>query len=162
MSDNPILTETKVGQILQRMAYQIFENNLNEDILLVGVDSGGRRLAENIAVTLKEISGKSCDCFTLLLDKERPLSKEIVLDGDISNLEGKTVILCDDVLNTGKTLAFCLSKLLSMDVKKVETAVLVLRTHGKFPIYANYKGYELSTTLREHVEVKAGEGVFLS
>ena len=76
-------------------------------------------------------------------------------------MDGKTVILCDDVLNSGRTLAYSLTKLLTLKVKKVETAVLVLRTHGRFPIYANYKGYELSTTIKEHVEVRPGDGVYL-
>jgi len=162
MSNNLILTHAKVDQIVQRMAYQIYENNMGGEIALVGVDQGGRSLAENINLTLTEISGKRSSCHTILLDKENPLSKEISFDGSISELEGKSVILCDDVLNTGKTLAYSLSKLLSLNVKKVETAVLVLRTHGKFPIYANYKGYELSTTLNEHVQVIADKGVFLS
>lgn len=162
MSNNQILSRAKVDQIVQRMAYQIYENNMGDTIALVGVDEGGRNLAENIDATLAEISGKKSSCYTIHLDKENPVSKEIRLDGSISDLEGKSIILCDDVLNTGKTLAYSLSKLLSLNVKKVETAVLVLRAHGKFPIYANYKGYELSTTLNEHVQVIPGDGVFLS
>ena len=162
MSNNQILTPAKVDQIVQRMAYQIFENNMSEEIVLVGVDEGGRNLANSISVTLEKVSGGKPSCYTILLDKENPLSKEISLDGSFSDLEDKSVILCDDVLNTGKTLAYSLSKLLSLNVKKVETAVLVLRTHGRFPIYANYKGYELSTTLNEHVQVIPGGGVFLS
>ncbi|MBC6408997.1 MAG: phosphoribosyltransferase [Ekhidna sp.] len=162
MKANQILSSSKVDQIVQRMAYQIYENNMEEEIALIGVDNGGRKLAERIDVTLTEISGEKSICYTILLDKENPLSKEISLDAAISELEGKTIILCDDVLNTGKTLAHSLSRLLLLKVKKVETAVLVLRAHGKFPIYANYKGYELSTTINEHVQVIPGEGVFLS
>ncbi|GAB4234920.1 MAG: phosphoribosyltransferase domain-containing protein [Ekhidna sp.] len=162
MSNNLILAPSKVDQIISRIAYQIYENNMDEDLVLVGVDQGGRKLAEEINKTLKKISGKKPACYTVSLDKENPLAEEIKIDGNISALEGKAVILCDDVLNSGRTLAYSLSKLLSLKVKKVETAVLVLRTHGKFPIYANYKGYELSTTLKEHVEVRPGEGVFLN
>jgi len=162
MKSNQILSSSKVDQIVQRMAYQIYENNMGEEIALVGVDQGGRNLAENIDKTLTQISGKKSSCYTIHLDKENPLSKEISLDGSIVDLENKSIILCDDVLNTGKTLAYSLSKLLSLNVKKVETAVLVLRTHGRFPIYANYKGYELSTTLNEHIQVIPGDGVFLS
>ncbi len=151
-----------MDQIVQRLAYQIYENNIGEEIALVGVDRGGRTLAEEIDQTLAEISGRKSNCCTIMLDKENPLSKEITLDGAITKLEGMSVVLCDDVLNTGKTLAYCLSKLMALNVKKVETAVLVLRMHGQFPIYANYKGYELATTINEHVQVISGEGVFLS
>lgn len=162
MSDNQILSQTKVDQIIRRIAYQIHENNMDEDVVLVGVDIGGRKLADQINKTLKEVSGKKSSCHTISIDKDNPSSADILIDGNSSDLDGKTVILCDDVLNSGRTLAFSLTKLLALNVKKVETAVLVLRTHGRFPIYANYKGYELSTTLKEHVEVKPGEGVYLN
>jgi len=162
MNKNLILPQAKVDQIIQRIAYQILENNMDEDVVLVGVDSGGRKLADQINDTLKVISGRPSSCYTINLDKEDPLINDIEIDGNLSDLEGKSVILCDDVLNSGRTLAYSLTKLLSLKVNKVETAVLVLRTHGRFPIYANYKGYELSTTIKEHVEVKPGEGVFLS
>ncbi|MEP0986745.1 phosphoribosyltransferase family protein [Ekhidna sp.] len=162
MSKNQILSQPKVDQIIRRIAYQIYENNMSEELVLVGVDSGGRKLAEQINKTLKEISGKKSICHTISLDKENPLNKDILIDGDVSDLKNKSVVLCDDVLNSGRTLAYSLTKLLTLEVKKVETAVLVLRTHGRFPIYANYKGYELSTTIKEHVEVKPGDGVYLS
>jgi len=162
MSDNLILSKSKIDQIIRRISYQIYENNMNDDVVLVGVDVGGRLLAEKIDKSLKEISGKKSICHTISLNKDNPHNNEILIDGDASDLRNKSVILCDDVLNSGRTLAFSLAKLLTLNVKKVETAVLVLRTHGRFPIYANYKGYELSTTIKEHVEVKLEEGVFLN
>ncbi|NQZ76331.1 MAG: phosphoribosyltransferase [Ekhidna sp.] len=161
MSNNQILSQAKVDQIIKRIAYQIYENNMDEKVILVGVDEGGRKLADQINETLTTISGKGAKCLTISLDKQHPLSKDIELDGDTTDLRNGLVILCDDVLNSGKTLAYSLAKLLNLEVKKVETAVLVLRTHGRFPIYANYKGYELSTTIKEHVEVRAGDGVYL-
>jgi len=162
MSKNQILTQSKVDQIIRRMAYQIHENNMKEEVVLVGVDVGGRKLADQVNKTLDEIAGKKSTCHTLSLDKDDPLNHDISIDGDISDLRNKTVILFDDVLNSGKTLAYSLAELLTLPVKKVETAVLILRTHGQFPIYANYKGYELSTTIKEHVEVRPGGGVFLN
>ena len=148
MSDNQILSQPKVDQIIRRMAYQIYENNMRDGVVLVGVDEGGRKLAEQVNNTLKEISGQSSVCHTISLDKENPLTSDVQIDGDVSDLKNKNVILCDDVLNSGRTLAYSLTKLLALKVNKVETAVLVLRTHGRFPIYANYKGYELSTTIK--------------
>lgn len=162
MSDNQILSQAKVDQIIKRIAYQIYENNMNDEVVLVGVDDGGRKLADQINSILTKISGRKSICHTISLDKEHPSSDKVFLDGDTSDVKRKTIILCDDVLNSGRTLAYSLSELLSLEVKKVETAVLVLRTHGRFPIYANYKGYELSTTIKERVEVRPGNGVFLS
>jgi len=162
MNSNLILSQPKVDQITQRIAYQIHENNIHENVLLLGVDNGGRRLAESINKTLREISGKQSKTFTINLDKDEPLLNDIEIEGHTSDLENKAVILCDDVLNTGRTLSYCIAKLMGFNVRKIETAVLILRSHAKFPIFATYKGYELSTTIKEHVEVKAGEGVFLN
>ncbi|MFK7951711.1 MAG: phosphoribosyltransferase family protein [Ekhidna sp.] len=162
MTDNQILSQSKVDQIVKRIAYQIHENNMEDDVVIVGVEPGGKKLAEQLNSNLGEIKGTDSICYSISLDKENPLNKDIIIDGDIEELKNKTVILCDDVLNSGRTLAYSLTKLLTLEVKKVETAVLVLRTHGKFPIYANYKGYELSTTINEMVEVRAGNGVFLT
>lgn len=161
MSDK-ILSKEKVSQIIKRIAYQIHENNMDEEIVLVGVDSGGRKFAELIGAALKEVTRKRPPCFTLSIDKANPLKEDITMDGSFEELENKSIVLCDDVLNSGKTLAYSLSKILTVKVKKVETAVLVMRSHSRFPVYANYKGYELSTTINEHVEVKLDKGVFLT
>lgn len=161
MSDNLILSQVKVDQIIQRIAYQIHENNMDESVMLVGVDIGGRWLAEQINETLSEISGNRSECYTITLDKEDPLLNDVQIDGNIADFDGTSVVLCDDVLNTGRTLSYSMAKLLAFKVNKVETAVLVLRSHAKFPIYATYIGYELSTTIKEHVLVTPGEGVFL-
>ncbi|MEQ9405248.1 MAG: phosphoribosyltransferase family protein [Cyclobacteriaceae bacterium] len=161
MSDQ-ILTKEKVDQIIRRISYQILENNMDEEVVFVGVDSGGKKFADQLRNSLKKISDKKPECFTITIDKENPLSQEISMDGSLEKLTDRAVILCDDVLNSGKTLAYSLGKILTVNVKKVETAVLVLRSHGRFPVHANYKGYELSTTINEHVEVRPGEGVFLT
>lgn len=162
MSKNQILSQSKVDQMIKRIAYQIHENNMDENLVFVGVESGGRKMADLLNEHLEQIKGEKSLCLSISLDKENPLNKDILIDGNKEDLEDKAVILCDDVLNSGRTLAYSLTKLLTLKVRKVETAVLVLRTHGKFPIYANYKGYELSTTLNEMVEVRAGNGVYLN
>lgn len=161
MSDK-ILTKAKLDQIIRRIAYQIHEHTMDEEVVMVGVDKAGMKFAELLSATLKQIAKKSSPCYKLTMDKENPLSSEIKLDGEIADLEGKSVILCDDVLNSGRTLAHALGKILTVDVKKVKTAILVLRSHSRFPIYANFKGYELSTTINEHVKVDLNRGVFLT
>ncbi len=161
MSDK-ILSKEKIDQIIRRIAYQIYENNMDEEIVLVGIDGGGKKFATLLAESLKKISRKTSKCFTISINKENPLDKDIKFNGSDDDLVDKSVVLCDDVLNSGKTLAYSLSTLLSVKVKKLTTAVLVLRSHGRFPIYANYKGYELSTTINEHVRVDLNRGVFLT
>lgn len=161
MSDK-ILSKEKIDQIIRRIAYQIHENTMGEEVVLVGVDKGGKKFADLLADSLKSISKKNPNCYSITIDKENPLNKEIKFDGNLEDLEGKSVILCDDVLNSGKTLAYSLGKILTVDVRKVKTAVMVLRTHSRFPVYANFKGYELSTTINEHVKVDLNRGVYLT
>ncbi len=164
MSKKVILDQTKIGQILRRIAYQIFENNIDtSEIVIVGVGSQGLQLGETLAQELSLINDKlNVSAHLLDLDKSDP--KETVKLKDSSlDLEGKNVVLVDDVLNTGRTMAYSFAKLLELEPAKVEVAVLVDRGHRSFPISATFRGYELSTTLEEHIEVKLGKkpAVFL-
>ncbi len=65
--------------------------------------------------------------------------------------------MVDDVLNTGRTLAYAMKLFTNVEIKKIEVAVLVNRSHTLFPIVPTYSGYELATTLTDHVEVKLGK-----
>ena len=71
----------------------------------------------------------------------------------MKDLAKKSILLIDDVLNTGRVLAYGMKPFLSIIVKKIEVAVLVNRSHSLFPILPKYTGYELSTTLDDHIEV---------
>ncbi|MBW3546211.1 MAG: phosphoribosyltransferase [Bacteroidetes bacterium] len=158
---NLILTEAQVKQILRRIAFEIYENNFNEKhIILVGVYDKGYLIAEMIKNQLDQVveEGMKTTLVRLDINKENPVSSDVTLDIPHEKLKGKSIILIDDVLNTGKTVAHCLKSLLEVEIKKIETAVLVNRSHKAFPISANYKGYELSTTIDEHVDVRLGEG----
>lgn len=163
--ENLIISEKTVRQIIKRFAYEIYENNfLEKEIVLVGVFEKGFQMAQLIELQLKEISEfSSISLVRLDVDKENPLASEIKFDIDLNDLRGKSVLLIDDVLNSGRTMAHCLKSLMDCDPKKVETVVLVNRSHKRFPVLANYMGYELSTTLEEHVEVKLDKdfGVYL-
>lgn len=82
---------------------------------------------------------------------------------DINLLNHQTVILVDDVINTGRTQAYGIKFLLTAGIKKLETAILVDRSNKVFPVATSYCGLVLSTTLEEHVEVslETGKGAFL-
>jgi pyrimidine operon attenuation protein/uracil phosphoribosyltransferase len=75
-------------------------------------------------------------------------------------------VIVDDVLNTGRTMAFALEPFLKVRMKKLQVAVIVDREHHLFPVSANYVGYSLSTTISERVEVvlsiPSEEGVYLT
>jgi pyrimidine operon attenuation protein/uracil phosphoribosyltransferase len=91
------------------------------------------------------------------LDKSAPQQSEVTLDCDSKSLQKKCIVVIDDVLNTGRTFAYGLKPFLDIEVKKIEVAVLVNRSHTLFPIYPQYTGYKLSTTINDHVEVTLGK-----
>ena len=163
--ENQILSEKKVRQIIKRFAYELYENNLTEkELVLVGVYDKGYQMAELIKEQLDLIVGKmKVRLVRMNIDKENPLASEIALEEDLKTLKGKSVAVVDDVLNSGRTMMHCLKVLMEEDIKRIETVVLVNRSHKRFPVSANYKGYELSTAIDEHVEVRldADFGVYL-
>ena len=97
------------------------------------------------------------------MDKKNPLAK-VQSSHDLSKLSKQSVIVVDDVLNTGSTLMYAVKYLLDVPLAQLNTAVLVNRNHKKYPIKADFKGLSLSTSLNEHIEVHfSGEiGVYLS
>ncbi len=153
---NIILSEEKIFKILKRIAVEIVENNFDsKNVVLVGITNQGYKMAQRLK---KEISKSrwsvNCSLQKLEIDKSDPVSGEVKLDCDPAVLHGKTVVVVDDVMNTGRTQAYALSYILKASVKKVETAVLVNRSHTAFPIHVTYSGIELNTTIDDHIEVK--------
>ncbi|MCV9388799.1 phosphoribosyltransferase family protein [Reichenbachiella ulvae] len=166
MSKDIILDSAQIDQRIIRIAYQIYENHLEEKhLILAGVSDNGHEFAQMLEKELKKISNQKYTVGKVDINKEAPLSEEIELDLDDKELIKKPVILIDDVLHSGKTAAYALKALLNVNIKKIEVAVMVNRSHKSFPIYPKYSGYELATTMNDHVTVvfKGKEkGVYLS
>lgn len=160
-----ILNSVQIDQKIRRISYEIYENNYGvKEIILAGICEQGETLAKLLASILDDISPIKTQVFKINLDKENP-SKPIPEKDLPTNLTNKVVIMVDDVLNTGKTLAYSLKPFLDQKIKKIEVAVLVNRSHTAFPISPKYTGYELSTTLSEHIVVKMTgkqKGVYLT
>lgn len=153
-----ILNDTEIRHKIRRIAYEIYENNFREkEVVLAGIIDQGHKLAEYITEVLTEIAPFKVKLIKVLLDKEAPTQSDIELSCDISELENKSIILIDDVLNTGRTMAYSLKPFLNVKVKKLEGAVLVNRSHTNFPISTQYTGYELATSIMEHVHVNLDE-----
>ena len=76
-----------------------------------------------------------------------------ILTFDIQDCSNKVVILVDDVLNSGKTLAYGFGVFLDVPLKKLRTVVLIDRNHKSFPVTTDYAGVALSTVLKEHIDV---------
>lgn len=155
---NQVLTKAQIDQKIKRIAFEIYENNFKEKTIIIGGISGqGYTLAELIADELRSISPLEVQLVMVTLDKMAPSQSEVTIDCDEKMIRKKCVILVDDVLNTGKTVAFGMKPFLNVELKKIEVAVLVNRSHTLFPILTTYTGLELSTTLNEHVEVVLGK-----
>ena len=155
---NLILEDQQVRQKIRRMAYAIYENNFTEkEIVLAGIDGQGYSLALLLGAELSAISPLKVTPLKVSINKTSPEKSEIKLEVKPEVIKKKVVILVDDVLNSGRTLAYGMKPFLTVEVKKIEVAVLVNRSHPRFPVQPNYTGYELSTTLSEHVEVVLGK-----
>jgi pyrimidine operon attenuation protein / uracil phosphoribosyltransferase len=153
-----VLDHHQVIQKITRMAFEIYENNFKEKLLvLAGIDGQGYTLAKALGKEIEAISPLTIIVVKVSLDKLAPQQSEVSLDVDPKELRKKCIILIDDVLNTGRTLAYGMKPFLDIEVKKIEVAVLVNRSHTLFPILPQYNGYQLSTTLSEHVEVVLGK-----
>ena len=150
-----ILDKDRIGWKLQRMAYEIWEHNSNEKkVVLVGIQGSGLSVANALATKLKTISPLQVEVVTLKINKRKPLANDIVIETDLS---GCSVVLVDDVANSGKTLLYALRPVLDFELKKVMVAVLVDRKHKSFPVSPDIVGHSVATTLQEHIEVETGD-----
>uniref|UniRef100_UPI004047FCF2 phosphoribosyltransferase family protein n=1 Tax=Algoriphagus sp. TaxID=1872435 RepID=UPI004047FCF2 len=149
-----VLNHKQVGQKITRMAFEIYERNLHATggMVVAGITGMGTILGHLIATELRKISPLQVEEVEVILDKQAVSTSEVMLSVDIP-LKGKTILLVDDVLNTGKTLVYALKPFLGHEVEKMEIAVLVNRSHGFFPVKPDYTGFELATTFNEHIRV---------
>ena len=150
-----ILDAVQVKQKIRRMAFEIYERNVKEkSIVLAGIDGQGYVLAKLLAKEVENVSPIEVKLILLHLDKSAPAQSDITVDCDLKELRKKCIVLVDDVLNTGRTFTYGIKPFLDIEVKKIEVAVLVDRGLTIFPVHAQYTGYELSTTIKDHIEVK--------
>jgi pyrimidine operon attenuation protein/uracil phosphoribosyltransferase len=147
-----ILTQEVAEKKMRRMAYEILENNIDEDgIVLAGIRESGTVVAKTIQKMLSGISTIKTELITLSLDKKQP--KEVLID-PATDFTNKVIIVVDDVSNSGKTLLYALKPFLDFSPKKIQTLVLVERSHTSFPVRPDYVGLSIATTLQEHIYVE--------
>jgi pyrimidine operon attenuation protein/uracil phosphoribosyltransferase len=152
LEKNYILSSDAARMKLQRMAYEILENNTDEQHLVIaGIRENGFVVAGQIAQLIREISDKTVELIAISIDKKNPSQVSLESDADLTN---KVVILTDDVSNSGKTLTYALRPVLLFFPKKIQTLVMVERSHKKFPVHPDYVGLSLSTFLHEHIFVE--------
>lgn len=149
MGNQYILNHSEIHHILKRMSLEIAENHVDGlPIILLGLNERGYFIAEELEKHLKDIDGIS------LLSKQ-----QLVIEGDKItkspewNLFDKnaSIVIIDDVLNSGRTAMLAVCECFNKSVKKIETSFLAVREYRSFPVYANYTGLSVSTTLKDHV-----------
>lgn len=164
-SQTLILNKAQLIQKIKRIAFEIYERNFKDQVIvLAGIAENGYKFAQLLQKEIEDISPIKIQLVKITLDKLATTQTNIELDQDTSIFKDKTVILTDDVLNTGRVLAYSLKPFLSIETHKLQTAVIIDRSHQLFPIVADYVGYSLATTIKEHIEVSLeGEnsGVYL-
>jgi pyrimidine operon attenuation protein / uracil phosphoribosyltransferase len=148
-----ILNQQQIQQKLDRIAYQLLEDNFEEqEIVMAGIVAQGSIIAQRLMRILEGIAPFKCTLINIELDKNAS-TLQYSVDTDIKVCENKVVVLVDDVLNSGKTLAYGFGVFLNVPLKKLRTVVLVDRNHKSFPVSTDFAGIALSTVLKQHVYV---------
>ncbi len=148
-----ILDHKAVQHKIRRIAYQIYESNSREkEIVLAGIAPNGYVFAERLAAALQSISPIVTTLCKVTMNKEEPLNT-VETSLAIEAYQNKSVVLIDDVLNSGTTLIYGVKHFLDVPLKRFKTAVLVNRNHKKYPVKADFKGISLSTSLNESITV---------
>ncbi|MFD1257928.1 phosphoribosyltransferase family protein [Mucilaginibacter terrae] len=152
-----ILNHQQIQQKIDRIAYQILEDNFEEkEIMIAGILSQGSVIAQRIKNVLDGIAPFTSTMINIKLDKDSS-TLQFTADTDITTCSNKVVILVDDVLNSGKTLAYGFGVFLDVPLKKLRTVVLVDRNHKSFPVSTDFAGMALSTVIKQHVYVSLSE-----
>ena len=152
-----ILNHEQIQHKIKRIAYQIYETNVNEkELIIAGVAENGYTFASRLHKELTSISNIKVSLCKITMDKKNPLNT-VKTDIDSADFNNKSIVIADDVLSTGTTLMYAVQHLLNVPLKRLKTTVLVNRNHKKFPIKADFKGLSLSTSSHDNVEVSFGE-----
>lgn len=147
-----ILDQETIARKLERIAYEIVENNLYEpELILVGIKENGSVIARVIMNLVRSIHPFEITLIDLDLDKRNPGAISL---SSTPEMQGKVIILIDDVANSGKTMLYALKPLMDAYPAKIQTLALVERSHKAFPVSTDYVGISLATTLQNHIFVE--------
>ena len=154
MDKKKILTNSQIKRKIKRISLQIIESNVEEkEVVLAGIEQNGFLLAKELNKIITEVSNLNIKLCSLKIDKKNPLNN-IRTSLDSSEYKNKSIVVVDDVLNSGSTLMYAVKHFLDSELRQLKTAVLVDRNHKKYPIKADFKGVSLSTSLQNHVKVQ--------
>ena len=160
MSDKTILlNKEQIQAKINRIVHQIHELCFTEkEVIICGVTPGnGSTLANRVANQLESISSIRINRTEIKINKESPLSEKIKCTLKSEEYANKTIIIVDDVSNSGKTLMYAAKYFLESPIKAIRPLVLVDRNHSVYPIKPSFVGITVSTTLQDHIHVEMNE-----
>ena len=154
MDKKKILTNSQIKRKIKRISLQIIESNIEEkEVVLAGIEQNGFLIAKELNKMITEFSNLNIKLCSLKIDKKNPLNN-ISTSLNSSEYKNKSIVVVDDVLNSGSTLMYAVKHFLDTELRQLKTAVLVDRNHKKFPIKVDFKGVSLSTSIQNHVKVQ--------
>ena len=152
---NYILDKATANLKLERMALEIAERNTDAShIVLAGIPDNGNIIAAKLLPLLQQTFNGTIDRVEVSLNKKYP--QEVLVQPQM-NFDDVVVILIDDVANRGTTMMYALKPFLEFHPQKIQTLVLVERSHKVFPVQPDYVGLSIATTLQEHIYVEVQE-----
>lgn len=159
MNRKIILNTEQINQKITRIAHQIIESNIDEkEVIIAGIEKNGYIIAVKLKEILTKISDLNITTCSVKINKNNPLD-EVATSLSKEEYRNKSLVLVDDVLNSGATLIYAIKHFLDIEIKQFKTAVLVNRNHKKYPVKADFKGISLSTTTISHVKVRFKENI---
>jgi pyrimidine operon attenuation protein/uracil phosphoribosyltransferase len=157
-SNSIVLDQQQIKQKIERLAFEIIENTFEtKKVYVAGIAGNGFLFAERLIEQLSQQSDQEFLLFKVEISKDAPLSEDIVFSIDRSVLEGATVVLVDDVINSGRTMIYAVRELLENKLSHLKVVTLVNRTHRRFPVQADFVGVNLSTTIQDNIIVELGD-----
>ena len=154
-----LLTKEQIEAKINRIVHEIHELCFSEEeIIICGIIPGnGSTIAERIAKQLESISTLKIKRATIKINKTNPLESKIKCALRSEEYANKTVVIVDDVSNSGKTLMYAAKYFLESPIKAIRPLVLVDRNHSRYPIKPSFVGMTVSTTLKDHIHVEMNE-----
>ena len=152
-----ILDQSAIDLKIRRMALEIAERNTSSSkIILAGIEPNGTIMAATIKNLLSEwFPGELCQV-SISLNKRHPTNINVT---DSPQMDKAVVVIVDDVANSGKTLTYALKPFLDQFPEKIQTLVLIDRTHKEFPVKPDYVGLSIATSVEDFVAVEVENGV---
>lgn len=147
-----ILDQETAARKITRLSYEIAERNYDTQLIyFAAITQSGMAVAQLLMQELKKISNLYIVLLEVTLDKKNPGEVVLSLQADFTN---QTILLIDDVSNSGQTMLYALRPFLHYHPRRIQTLALVERTHKAFPVHIDYSGMSVATTLEEHIYVE--------